>query len=161
MQHRKRFGRLRVHLGDLKKPGEIDFAKMLQENAPAEPEAAAEQHVAAVPDSLPAIRSDGIDGDDMSDEETVPANKKGKGGKNIFESIIAKWSSLSAPGAKGNDSEDEGDGEGGASDEYGSHESGFSLPLAQFFSNPVLLDSVQALLLHCNLVRTSLTVLHA
>ena len=47
MQHRKRFGRLRVHLGDLKKPGEIDFAKMLQENAPAEPEAAAEPEVVA------------------------------------------------------------------------------------------------------------------
>ena len=100
MQHRPRlrFGRVHVQLHELD-DGVLDFAKRLKANAPetaAEVEAAAADELDPA-DQKPAVRSDGIEGDDMSDDEgDIGARKKKTGGKNIFDSIISKWSALSA-----------------------------------------------------------------
>jgi hypothetical protein len=96
-----------------------------------EPEEAVRAPVVTVAaERPPVMRNDGIEGDDMSDgeDDVRGGDKKTKGGRGIFESIIAKWSSLgSAPPAGGRDSDDEGGGEGEAGD-YDDGDSGDICP---------------------------------
>ena len=123
MQKSKHFGRVRVRLDELPDEGIIDFAELLKKNAPAaaaepaEDRAREERETVAEPrQAAPARRSDGIEGDDMSDgNNDQHGQQKPKKGRNIFESIIAKWSSLSAPGqARDSDEDDNGALSGGA-----------------------------------------------
>ena len=117
MQKSKHFGRVRVRLDELPDEGIIDFAELLKKNAPAEDRAREERETVAEPrQAAPALRSDGIEGDDMSDgNNDQHGQQKPKKGRNIFESIIAKWSSLSAPGqARDSDEDDNGALSGGA-----------------------------------------------
>jgi len=124
MSKRARFGRVRIRLDELKEAGVIDFAKLLDASAPADEPEGARRATAflsagigvSVQDQQPAAqRSDSIPGEDMSDEDdNRGVGKKARGGRGIFESIIAKWSSLSAPDA-GKDSDEEG---GGSGEEY-------------------------------------------
>ena len=119
MQKSKHFGRVRVRLDELPDEGIIDFAELLKKNAPAaaaepaEDRAREERETVAEPrQAAPALRSDGIEGDDMSDgNNDQHGQQKPKKGRNIFESIIAKWSSLSAPDS---DEDDNGALSGGA-----------------------------------------------
>jgi hypothetical protein len=123
MQKSKMFGRVRVRLDELHGEGIIDFAELLKKNAPApaaEPAedcARAEREPVAEP-AASALRSDGIEGDDMSDgDDDQHGQQKPKKGRSIFESIIAKWSSLSAPGQeRDSDEDDDGALSGGAGD---------------------------------------------
>ena len=117
MQKSKLFARVRVRLDELHDEGVLDFAELLKKNAPAEDRAREERETVAEPrQAAPALRSDGIEGDDMSDgNNDQHGQQKPKKGRNIFESIIAKWSSLSATGqARDSDEDDNGALSGGA-----------------------------------------------
>ena len=116
MTARKRFGSVRVRLDELEN-GVLDFSKRLKASAPqrAEPELdtaarAAESSAARAADALPpSLKSDGIEGDEMSDGEDASwggANKPQKGRRDIFGSIIAKWSNISAPDGGAADSDE-------------------------------------------------------
>jgi len=115
MQTRKRFGRVNVRFDEVSPLGVIDFGKLLRESEPDKPledvEEVGGRDVAMAELQPVAIRSDGIEGDDMSDgEDDRGAKKIAKGGRGIFEGIIAKWSSLNT-GMGGEDSDEMG-GEG-------------------------------------------------
>lgn len=124
MQKSKLFGRVRVRLDDLQEERVINFAELLKENAPAtaaepaEDRARAEREPVAGP-AVAVLRSDGIEGDDMSDgDDDQHGHQKPKKGLSIFESIIAKWSSLSAPGQEhDSDKDDDGALSGGTGDD--------------------------------------------
>jgi hypothetical protein len=125
MQKSKLFGRVRVRLDELDDEGVIDFAELLKKNAPAnaaeptEDRVLEERETVAEPrQPATALRSDGIEGDDMSDgDDDQHGQQKPKKGRSIFESIIAKWSSLSAPGQeRDSDEDDDGAPSGGAGD---------------------------------------------
>jgi hypothetical protein len=111
MQKSKLFARVRVRLDELHDEGVIDFAELLKKNAPAEDRAREERETVPEPfQAAPALRSDGMEGDDMSDgDDDQYGQQKPKKGRNIFESIIAKWSSLSALGQE-RDSDEDDDG---------------------------------------------------
>ena len=128
MSKRARFGRVRIRLEELEPSGVVDFAKLLEAKAPAHEHEGARRATAflsagvgvSVQDQLvlhglpAAEQCVDIPGEDMSDEDdNRGVGKKARGGRGIYESIIAKWSSLSAPDA-GKDS-DEG---GGSGEEY-------------------------------------------
>ena len=74
---------------------------------PPRPEDAQAQRAA---EPLPVVRSDGIDGDEMSDGDDDQRGQQPKKGRGIFESIIAKWTSMAVPGQKGGDSDEDDDG---------------------------------------------------
>lgn len=110
---RQRFGRVKVRIDELQQPGIIDFAKLLKESAPADEPDAARAPFQTKEVGMGLVVDDSVPGEDMSDDEdNRGVGKKGRGGRGIYEDIIAKWSSLSAPDA-GNGSDEEGDGSGG------------------------------------------------
>ena len=121
---RSRFGRVKVRLNELQQHGVVDFAKLLKASEPAEePDADAGRRApmqvgeVLLADEKP--RGDSIPGEDMSDDEdNRGVGRKSRGGRGIFEDIIAKWSSLSVPDA-GKDSDEGGDGSGGGASDDG------------------------------------------
>lgn len=109
---RQRFGRVKVRIDELQQPGIIDFAKLLKESAPADEPDAARVPMQTKELGTGVVVGDSVPGEDMSDDEdNRGVGKKGRGGRGIYEDIIAKWSALSAPNA-GNESDEEGDGSG-------------------------------------------------
>jgi len=114
----KLFGRVRVRLDELDSASrEIDFADRLRKNTPvgaaaeqAQPPRPEDAQAQRAAEPLPAVRSDGIDGDEMSDGDDDQRGQQPKKGRGIFESIIAKWTSMAVPGQKGGDSDEDDDG---------------------------------------------------
>ena len=113
MTARKRFGSVRVRL-DEPENGVLDFSKRLKASGPQPAEldtaAVAAESAARAADALPPpLKSDGIEGDEMSDGEDASwggARKPQKGRRDIFGSIIAKWSNISAPHGSAADSDE-------------------------------------------------------
>lgn len=157
MTTRKRFGRVRVCLDEID-GGVIDFAKKLKAQAPADEPAEAQAVRAplatvAAERPPPVMRNDGIEGDDMSDgeDDVRGGDKKTKGGRGIFESIIAKWSSLGAGGSVpvgGGDSDDDGAGENEAGEENDGDSGDICPPLERSNVHTTNYDAVQ--LNHCS-----------